>query len=49
MPNHCPQAKILNLMRWQLNNQTLIVSKGLGDTFPFRWNCPKEIVWIAIE
>ncbi len=30
-------------------NTTLIVSKGLGDTFPFRLNCPKEIVLVAIR
>lgn len=34
--------------RKQLNNTTLIVSKGLGDTFPFRLNCPKEVVKIRI-
>lgn len=35
--------------RKQIKNTTLIVSKGLGDTFPFRFNCPKEIVKINIE
>ncbi len=39
---HCVDRK-------QINNTTLIVSKGLGDTFPFRFNCPKEIVSITIE
>lgn len=39
---HCADRK-------QIINTTLIVSKGLGDTFPFRLNCPKEIVKIAIE
>ena len=34
--------------RKQMMNTTLIVNKGLGDTFPFRWNCPKEIVMIEI-
>jgi len=34
--------------RRQIMNTILIVSKGLGDTFPFRFNCPKEIVNIAI-
>lgn len=32
-----------------INETTLIVSKGLGDTFPFRINCPKEVVKIIIE
>jgi uncharacterized protein len=34
--------------RRQLMDTTLIVSKGLGDSFPFRINCPKEIVNITI-
>lgn len=38
---HCTDRK-------QLDNTTLIVSKGLGDTFPVRFNCPKEIVKITI-
>lgn len=38
---HCADRK-------QIINTTLIVSKGLGDTFPFRINCPKEIVNITI-
>lgn len=39
---HCTDRK-------QLNDTTLIVSKGVGDTFPFRFNCPKEVVRITIE
>lgn len=39
---HCADRK-------QIANTTLIVSKGLGDTFPFRYNCPKEVVHITIE
>jgi uncharacterized protein len=35
--------------RKQLNETTLIVSKGIGDTFPFRFNCPREVVRITIE
>lgn len=35
--------------RRQIKNTTLIVSKGLGDTFPLRYNCPKEIVSILIK
>jgi predicted MPP superfamily phosphohydrolase len=34
--------------RKQLKDTTVIISKGLGDTFPFRLNCPKEIVKIRI-
>jgi uncharacterized protein len=39
---HCADRKLIN-------KTTLIVSKGLGDTFPLRLNCPKEIVKINIE
>jgi predicted MPP superfamily phosphohydrolase len=39
---HCTDRK-------QIGNTTLIISRGLGDTFPFRLNCPKEIVHITIE
>ena len=39
---HCTDRK-------QIMNTTLIVSKGLSDAFPFRLNCPKEIVRITIE
>lgn len=39
---HCTDRK-------QIENTTLIVSRGLGDTFPLRLNCPKEIVSITIE
>jgi predicted MPP superfamily phosphohydrolase len=39
---HCADRK-------QIKGTTLIVSKGLGDTFPFRLNCPKEIINITIE
>lgn len=35
--------------RRQIGNTTLIVSKGLGDTFPLRINCPKEIVLLSIH
>lgn len=31
-----------------IGNTTLIVSKGLGDTLPLRWNCNKEVVKIKI-
>lgn len=39
---HCTDRK-------QLGNTTLIISRGLGDTFPFRLNCPREIVRITIN
>ncbi|MCC6815846.1 MAG: metallophosphoesterase [Saprospiraceae bacterium] len=39
---HCVDRK-------QILNTTIVVSKGLGDTFPFRLNCSREIVKIIIE
>jgi predicted MPP superfamily phosphohydrolase len=39
---HCSDRK-------QLNDTTLIVSKGIGDSVPFRFNCPREVVRITIE
>lgn len=39
---HCTDRK-------QIGNTTLVVSKGLGDTLPFRLNCPKEVVIIKIN
>lgn len=35
--------------RKEIKNTTIIVSKGLGDTFPFRINCPKEVVLAKIS
>lgn len=35
--------------RKQIKNTTLLVSKGLGDTLPIRWNCPKEVIIIHIN
>ena len=34
--------------RRQLKHTTLIVRKGLGDTFPFRLNCAKEVIRVQI-
>jgi uncharacterized protein len=39
---HCTDRK-------QIGTTTVIISRGLGDTFPFRLNCPKEVVQITIE
>lgn len=35
--------------RKQLNGTTVIISKGVGDTLPFRINCAKEVVRITIR
>ncbi len=34
--------------RFQIDDTTLIVSRGIGDTLPIRINCPREIVKITI-
>ncbi len=34
--------------RRELKDTTLIISRGAGDTFPFRLNCPREVVRIRI-
>jgi uncharacterized protein len=34
--------------RKQVNGTTVIISKGVGDTFPLRLNCPREVVRIRI-
>lgn len=39
---HCSDRK-------QVNDTTLIVTRGAGDTFPIRINCPKEVVMVTIE
>jgi uncharacterized protein len=33
----------------QINDTTLIVSRGVGDTLPLRFNCPREIVKIGVR
>lgn len=33
-----------NGKRFRLNNSTLLVSRGIGDTLPIRWNCPREVI-----
>jgi uncharacterized protein len=35
--------------RKQIKNTTVLISKGLGDTFPLRYNCPREIIEITID
>lgn len=33
-----------NGTRFHQNDTRLIVSRGVNDTFPIRWNCPREVV-----
>jgi predicted MPP superfamily phosphohydrolase len=35
--------------RKQVLDTTIIISKGVGDTFPLRFNCPHEVVRITIQ
>ena len=42
------------LYRWcgdrhEIDATTVIVSKGLGDTLPLRFRCPKEVVFVEIR
>jgi predicted MPP superfamily phosphohydrolase len=30
--------------RFTRNSTTMLVSKGLNDTLPIRWNCPREVI-----
>jgi predicted MPP superfamily phosphohydrolase len=30
--------------RFQQGRTTMIVSRGMNDTFPVRWNCPREVI-----
>ena len=38
-----------NILQAFENNTLTIVSKGLGDTLPFRYNCPKDIILLTLE
>ena len=31
-------------LKFAAGQATLLVSRGLGDTFPFRFNCPREVL-----
>lgn len=35
--------------RTEIGKTTLIVNRGIGDTFPIRFNCPKELVHITLQ
>jgi predicted MPP superfamily phosphohydrolase len=38
-----------NILQAQLGNCLYIVSKGLGDTLPVRYNCPKDVVFVRVN
>jgi predicted MPP superfamily phosphohydrolase len=37
-----------NGLRFQENGCTLLVSRGVRDTLPLRWNCPREVLVVEI-
>ena len=49
--NHFPASLFYKncFDRKSILNTTVLVSKGLGDTLPFRFNCPKEIIELTIR
>lgn len=37
-----------NCLRRKIKDTSYYISRGLGDTLPFRWNCPYEIIVVDI-
>ena len=37
-----------NGLRFQENGSTLLVSRGVRDTLPLRWNCPREVILVSL-
>lgn len=37
-----------NGLRFRGTNSTLLISRGVRDTLPLRWNCPREVISIDI-
>jgi predicted MPP superfamily phosphohydrolase len=37
-----------NGLRFQENGTTLLVSRGVRDTLPLRWNCPREVIAVDL-
>jgi predicted MPP superfamily phosphohydrolase len=37
-----------NGLRFQDNGSTLLVSRGVRDTLPLRWNCPREVIVVDL-
>jgi predicted MPP superfamily phosphohydrolase len=38
-----------NILQARLGNCLCIISKGLGDTLPVRYNCPKDVVLVRVN
>ena len=37
-----------NGLRFSESNSTLLVSRGVRDTLPLRWNCPREVIAVDL-
>ncbi len=37
-----------NLLKAQISNCKLFISKGLGDTLPIRFNCKKDMIFVEV-
>ena len=37
-----------NGLRFDGNGSTLLVSRGVRDTLPLRWNCPREVLAVSL-
>jgi predicted MPP superfamily phosphohydrolase len=37
-----------NGLRFDKNGKTLLISRGVQDTLPLRWNCPREVLVVDI-
>jgi uncharacterized protein len=37
-----------NGLRFHENGSTLVVSRGVRDTLPLRWNCPREVILVEV-
>jgi hypothetical protein len=38
-----------NILKWHIGNCLYVVSKGLGDTLPLRFNCKKDVILLEIK
>lgn len=37
-----------NILRKQIGNSLYLVSRGINDTLPLRWNCPREVLIVEV-
>lgn len=41
---HCQGTKSMHSLRFVEGEAAMLVSRGLGDTLPVRFNCPREVL-----